>query len=195
MVGQPRLARIGEGTLDQAAGAPFLSARQGDFRQPFQSKYASGQGVGFDVQAFRQSQQAFGFVDVAGAAGDFPQDQTGQGLARHRSCRFGDAQELAGRLGDGGVSFGIAQAEFGQAQMAVENRRDELAAGAHPLDEFLAKQLAPAPLHVRGQAQNSACFTDLAAEAGFQSLCTRVTRQFGGLVKSAALQMNQGPGQ
>ncbi len=79
--------------------------------------------------------------------------------------------------------------------MAVENRGDELAAGAYPLDEFLAEQLAPAALHVRGQAQNSACFTDLAAEAGFQSLCAGVARQFGSLVESAALQVNQGPGQ
>ena len=192
---QPGGLGLAEPALDQPIGAPFLAAFEGNLGEPFERQDATGNGAGFQQQVFGILEQRLGRVEFSRKQRHFAEQQVGQTATGHGVGLGGDGQQLARLLGDPGMAMGAAEAELGQAEMAIEDVAHESRARPHPLDELGAEQFRPALLHIGRQAEQRAGLADFPRQVGAERLVARLAGDLAGPVELTALQVHQAPGE
>jgi hypothetical protein len=177
---EPTVERDVDGALHGAVGFVLLTAHELDFRQALQRQSATGDGASFGVKPFGFDQEPLRFVHIAGEQRGLAEAREGERAARIGASTLRLREQLGRGDADLLVTARSAQTKLRQAKVPVEHAPDELRRGANPFGELGAKKLEPAPLHVRGQAQQRARFTDLARELAVQRERPRFPRNLRG---------------
>ena len=172
-----------------------LTALHRNLREPFQGKHMACHHLRFEKQGCRFGEQRTRHIPFALHEGHFTQNEAGKPATRGRMrlCRY--LQQRSAEASGLSRTIGAAQAEFGKAEVALEDRRKHFRISPHRGDDLVVENRLPAALHLRRHRQQGAGLAGLTREAGTERLGPDRAGDFIRPAELAALHVNQASGQ